>query len=259
MNNIKIAFFDIDGTMIDINKKVISEKMIETLQRLKEHGIIICIATGRSPITLPDIPQVEFDAFLTFNGSYCYNKEQTIFSNPICGEDVKRIIQNAAKIHRPVSVATKNRLAANGADKDLIDYYAIVKLGVDVAEDFAHVIEQEYIYQMMMGCYKEEYAAVMKDVKHAKIAVWWDRAIDIIPADGGKGKGIQKILEYYGFDKEEAIAFGDGNNDIEMLQAVGHAVAMENASPQLKDVATDICGHVAEDGIFYYCCKHGLI
>ena len=51
----------------------------------------------------------------------------------------------------------------------------------------------------------------------------------------------------------------DGNNDVEMFQAVGTGVAMENASEKLKAAATDHCGHVAEDGIYYYCVEHGLI
>ena len=49
MNDIKIIFFDIDGTLIDMHTKNISEKMLETLIRLKENGNILCIATGRSP------------------------------------------------------------------------------------------------------------------------------------------------------------------------------------------------------------------
>ena len=120
MNSIKIIFFDIDGTLIDMRAKRISEKMLETLIRLKENGIILCIATGRSPISLPYFEGVEFDAFLTFNGSYCFDKNHTIFSNPIPAEDVQTIIQNAAAIGRPVSLATKEKLAANGKDKDLM-------------------------------------------------------------------------------------------------------------------------------------------
>lgn len=67
------------------------------------------------------------------------------------------------------------------------------------------------------------------------------------------------MLKYYGFDRSEALAFGDGNNDVEMFQAVGTGVAMENASEKLKAIATDYCGHVAEDGIYHYCVEHGLI
>lgn len=112
MSAIKIVFFDIDGTLIDMNKKRISEKMLETLRRLKENGTIICIATGRSPIALPHFEGVEFDAFLTFNGSYCFTEDADIFSNPIPTEDVHMIIQNATALGRPLTVATKNRLAS---------------------------------------------------------------------------------------------------------------------------------------------------
>lgn len=258
MKRIKIAFFDIDGTLIDLNTKKISEKMLETLVRLQEKGVILCLATGRSPMVLPRFKGVAFDAFLTFNGSYCYNSERTIFSNPIPSETVKQLLQNAAEIGRPVSIATKDRLAANGADQDLIDYFAIANLKVEAADDFDMVL-QEDIYQIMMGCREPEYEQMMKDISHAKIAAWWDRAVDIIPADGGKGKAIEKILEYYKLDPSEAIAFGDGNNDIEMLQSVGTGVAMANGSEQLKAVADDVCGHVAEDGIYYYCLEHGLM
>lgn len=258
MKKIKIAFFDIDGTLIDLNTKKISEKMLETLVRLKEKEIIICLATGRSPIALPHFKEVEFDVFLTFNGSYCFNSERTIFSNPIPTEDVKRLIQNAAEIGRPVSIATKDRLAANGTDQDLIDYFANANLKVEVAEDFNLVLLED-IYQVMMGCYESEYERMMKDIRHAKITAWWDRAIDIIPANGGKGKAIDKILDYYNLDKSEAIAFGDGNNDIEMLKSVGMGVAMANGSERLKAVADVVCGDVAEDGIYYYCLEQGLL
>ncbi len=259
MRPIKIAFFDIDGTLIDIEKKQITEKTVEALRRLQKKGIRICLATGRAPMELPKIEGVQFDAFLTYNGSYCYTAEgQTIFSNPIRSEDIELILRNAAGLGRPVMLATQNRLAANGRDRDLVDYAAIAKIEVKVAEDF-DALRQGTVYQLMVGGRENEYAALMQDVQHAKIAAWWDRAMDIIPADGGKGKGIEKMLEYYGLDKSEAIAFGDGNNDIEMLAAVGTGVAMANGSEKLKAIATTVCGSCAEDGVYHYCVEQGLI
>lgn len=258
MNKIKIIFFDIDGTLIDMQKKEITERTVETLRRLQEHGILICIATGRTPTTVPRFEGVEFDAFLTFNGSYCYNQKEDIYANPIPAEDVKQLLANAAAMNRPVSIATRNRIAANGKDKDLADYFAIAKEEVVVADDFEQVV-QEDVYQMMLGCIGEERVRLLEGVKNAKLAAWWDRAVDVIPGDSGKGIGVEQLLRYYHLDKSEAMAFGDGNNDIEMLQAVGAGVAMENASPELKAVATEICGHVAEDGVYHYCLEHGLI
>lgn len=255
----KIAFFDIDGTLIDIQSKRITEKTLKALQRLRAGGVKICLATGRSPVALPVFPGVEFDAYLTFNGSLCYTAGgETIFSNPIAHEDVQKIIANGAAIGRPVCVSMRDRLAANGTDVDLTDYFAIAKMVVPITEEFDTVCRED-VYQLMMGGRKDEYDAILRGVDGAKIAAWWDRAVDIIPYSGGKGTGIGKILEYYGFDKAEAVAFGDGNNDIEMLQAVGSAVAMGNASDELKAVATEVCRPVTEDGVYWYCVENGLI
>ena len=258
MEQIKVIFFDIDGTLIDMKTKYITARTVEALRRLRANGIKLCIATGRSPMTLPDFGGAEFDAFLTFNGSLCYAGADTIFSNPIAHKDVLRLIENAAALGRPVAVATRDTIAANGTDTDLTDYFAIANEVPRMADDFDAVCGQG-VYQLMLGCRAADYPALMAGVDGAKVAAWWDRAADIIPASGGKGIGIEKVLAYYGFDRSQAMAFGDGNNDIEMLTAVGHGVAMANASPDLKAVASDVCGGVAEDGIYHYCAKLGLI
>ena len=258
MNDIKIIFFDIDGTLIDMKKKYISPRMLETLARLKERGSLLCIATGRPPVSLPHFEGVEFDAFLTFNGSCCFDGQGDIFRNPIPKEDVVTLLENAKKLGRPVSVATRHRLAANGWDEDLAEYYAFGKQELRVAEDFEDAAGED-VYQIMLGCREADHPALLAGVRNAKITAWWDRAVDIIPADGGKGAGIEKILAYYHLDRSQAMAFGDGNNDIEMLEAVGTGVAMENASERLKAVADEVCGHVAEDGIYHYCLARGLI
>ena len=135
----KIMFFDIDGTLVDMQSGQISPRTMEALTRLKTNGIRICIATGRPAISLPKFAGVEFDAYLTFNGSYCYDQEGTIFSNPICGEDVQKIIRNAAGLGKPVSVATRDRLASNGADEDLVQYYGFAHQILTVTEDFDEV------------------------------------------------------------------------------------------------------------------------
>ena len=70
---------------------------------------------------------------------------------------------------------------------------------------------------------------------------------------------LRAVLKALRLKKAEAIAFGDGDNDLEMLRAVGTGVAMGNASHALKAIATDICGDVKDDGIYRYCLEKGLI
>lgn len=211
MSDIKIAFFDIDGTLIDMSKQYPSENTKRALIKLKEKNILICLATGRSPMTLPRLDGICVDAMLTYNGSYCFEAQHILFSNPIPQNDVKTIIEN------------------------------------------------ENIYQVMLGCRAEDYGRLMKNVQNAKITAWWNRAVDIIPLSSGKGLGIRKVLEYYHLDSSEAIAFGDGNNDMDMLRAVGVGIAMGNASEELKQMADGVCSSAAEDGIYHYCVENGLI
>lgn len=254
----KIIFFDIDGTLIDMQRKQISENTLKMLRQLQKNGIKICLATGRSPVALPKFEGIVFDAYLTFNGSLCYTETETISGNPIPTKDVRRIIRNAADLGRPVSVSTKDRLAANGVDEDLADYYAFAHLTLIPAADFEEVAKQD-VYQIELGCREKDYPTILQGVSGAKIAAWWDRAVDVIPADGGKGVGIRNVLRYFHLDKSAAMAFGDGNNDIEMLQSVGTGIAMENASLRLKEIADAVCGHVAQDGVYHYCIENGLI
>lgn len=259
MQNVKIIFFDIDGTLIDMNKKKISRKMLATLNALKKQNILLCIATGRSPLALPHFKNNTFDAFLTFNGSYCFNQSESIYENPIPKRDIKQIIENSKKLNRPVAVATKDTTIANGKDQELIEYFSFANQEPIVSTDFDATVENDKIYQLMTGSRKQDYKEVMSETTDSKITAWWNRAVDIIPANGGKGIGINKILNYYGLDKSEAIAFGDGNNDIEMLEAVGWGLAMGNASNELKSVADEVIGNVTDDGIYEFCRANNLI
>lgn len=171
MHKPKIIFFDIDGTLIDMEKKQVTPRMLDTLHKLQANGIRLAIATGRSPMTVPlkDFPGVQFDTLLTFNGSYCYDKEQVLYASPIPTEDIRTIRQNAAVLGRPMCLATEKRLAANGVDQDLADYFAVAKDTAPIAEDFDAVAEGT-VYQIMIGGRAEEYDRLMQGVNGAKIA-----------------------------------------------------------------------------------------
>ena len=258
MNPIKIVFFDVDGTLVDPAIRSVPEKTFEALNRLREKGILLCLATGRAPVAFPDFKNFRFDAYCAFNGSLCYTDDHIIHSNPLHPGDVAQVVENAASIGRPVSVATKERLVANGYDADLDDYYRLANLSLTVADDF-DVACREAVYQIMLGCRPSDHSLLIRGTSGVKIAVSWDRAVDVIPAASGKGVSIAKILRYFHLDASQAMAFGDSYNDIEMLQAVGTGVAMGNSATQIREIADEVCGHVSEDGIYRYCIDKGLI
>ena len=67
MNKPKIIFFDVDGTLVPL-KEGIRPRTVEALQKLRQNGIRLCIATGRAPMEVPKFEGLSFDAFLTYNG-----------------------------------------------------------------------------------------------------------------------------------------------------------------------------------------------
>ena len=84
---------------------------------------------------------------------------------------------------------------------------------------------------------------------------WCEVFCDIVPAEGGKDYGVKATLERLGIGPDEAIAFGDGENDLSMFSAVGTSVAMGNAYGATKDAASYVTTSVDDDGI-WNACKH---
>ena len=89
---IKIAFFDVDGTLLKLGSKVPSFQTVQTLQQLQAKGILLCMATGRGYLSVPHFEGVDFDLWLTFNGSYVRSKDAVISKNPLDADDKRRIL-----------------------------------------------------------------------------------------------------------------------------------------------------------------------
>jgi hydroxymethylpyrimidine pyrophosphatase-like HAD family hydrolase len=83
--------------------------------------------------------------------------------------------------------------------------------------------------------------------------------LNVLQEDVSKSLAIIKVLQYFGIEKSEAIAFGDGENDIDMLELVGLGIAMGNGNEKLKNVADFVTKKSGEDGIEFALKKYGII
>ena len=255
---IKIAFFDVDGTLLKLGSKEPSPKTVQALQQLQANGVLLCMATGRGYLSIPHFEGVDFDIWLTFNGSYVRSKDTVLFKNPLDADDKHRILQNLKQMHRAAAISNEHFIVTNGTDPDLAQYFSFGSEKLVISEHFDALCEEE-IYQIMCSCNSTEYAQILQGTHATQITAWWDKAVDIIPLSCGKGNAVRAVLAHYGFSKSEAIAFGDGRNDIEMLEAVGTGVAMGNALEEVKARAVVLCRSVEEDGVYHYCLENHLI
>ena len=138
MKNIKMIFFDVDGTLVPIDKDDISDKSVFALNKLQENGIKICVATGRAPIQLPKFRGINFDVYLNFNGSLVFNEIEDIFKNPLSKKNIFTLLENGKAMDKPLAVASKKIYACNGTNPDLKEYFSF---GGEVSQKFMKILK----------------------------------------------------------------------------------------------------------------------
>ena len=121
------------------------------------------------------------------------------------------------------------------------------------------MLERKF-YQAVAFCTREEQQAAGEDFfPGLDILRWHPAFVDIVAPGGGKDLGMDVILEHFGIDLSETMAFGDGENDLPMLRHAGIGVAMGNAEQMVKDEAGYVTGSVDEDGILTALEHFGLL
>lgn len=251
---IKAAFFDIDGTLFSHTIHAIPESTKRTVKLLREKGIKVFIATGRSLKETKRVPlgDMKIDGYVTLNGQICLDAEEKIlFEAPIKGEDGAYLLDAFVNKKFPLAIVEKERIYINYIDDSVIRAQKSVNIPLLPIKEY----QGAPIYQFIGYMNWEETGKIAPKIPNCKITRWYDEGIDIISKDGGKANGIQKVLEFYGMTKEEIIAFGDSDNDMDMLEFAGIGVAMGNAEESVKAVADYITTDIDEDGI-WNACKH---
>lgn len=247
----KIAFFDIDGTLLPLGQRDLSPRVREALYALSSQGVKLFLATGRPPRILPSFAGTLFDGAVCFNGGYCYDREGLLFHSPLHKEDLRRVIQNAKEHGTACLLATLEGMGSNFFSQNLEDYMQIShNSSRAVSPEEFEALLQENVYQLMVGCTPDLDEAIVEGAPHLKSVRWWNRATDVIDADCSKAHGIEMVLRRYGLAREDAMAFGDGENDIEMLSYCSLGIAMGNAHENTKRAADYVTDPCEADGVY---------
>lgn len=109
----RIVFFDIDGTLLDEEKRI-PPSAIETIERLKENGVRVALATGRAPFMFRDIlAQLGIDDFVSFNGQYVEVGGNVLYKRTIDAERLAAIEEAAKARRHPMAFLDENFMTAN--------------------------------------------------------------------------------------------------------------------------------------------------
>ncbi len=244
----KILFFDIDGTLYNSEKKI-PESSKEAIFQAKANGYEIAIATGRAPFMIqPIIEELEIDTYVTFNGQYVVYKGEVIFTDGVPTNQLTQIIQFGHERNHPVVFIDEQKMIASVEEDSFIEKSLhTLKHPYPVIDPLFY--ETNNVYQTLIFMEEKDEPVYVEQFPNVKFVRWHPFSCDILPKDGSKARGIQKVLDKMNIPLSNVYAFGDGLNDIEMLQTVGIGVAMGNGHEKTKAVADVIAGHVDEDGL----------
>ena len=90
---IKALFFDIDGTLVSFNTHTIPQSTLNAIAELRKKGLKLFISTGRPRVAINNLGNLEFDGYITMNGSYCFGEnDEVIYKSPIPKSDVETML-----------------------------------------------------------------------------------------------------------------------------------------------------------------------
>lgn len=255
---IKAAFFDVDGTLLSHKTKSVPASAREALKKLKAAGIPCIVATGRQITEMEKLPiaDIPFDGYLTLNGQLMLDGDKNVvFSKPINGAVKDFLVRQFQNHDYPALLVEEKHTYLNF----VTDHVRATQEAISSPIPPFGTYSGNEIYQVCAYLRPHEEHHLDPIVGDAVITRWHFGGMDVVAKGGGKVSGIRDYLAAAGLTPEEIIAFGDGENDIEMLRFAGIGIAMGNAVEEAKKAADYVTADIDDDGIEKALKHFGLI
>lgn len=251
-----LIFMDLDGTALHKGHPVSGVK--ESIKALKENGHLVAIATGRSPLLLyGKDKELDIDLLVLANGSYVTVEGKVIHETYIPDDTVKKMM-DYVDLHQADLVI------------EYIDEYVSYRKDTDIADRFSAIFEiqnpkyDNHFYPgrkvfSMLVFNKDDVEAMRRHLPELAFNESNALGYDVNLQGELKAEGVRALIKYLNYPWEETYAIGDGHNDIGMLKAVKHGIAMGNSRDEVKDVAEYVTTNVDEKGVYHALKHYGLI
>lgn len=255
----KFMFFDIDGTLtcgLIGMRPMISEQTKQTLQRLKEKGHFLAIATGRPYFMTKEIAEeVGIFNIVCNGGNDVYVDGECKQMAPLDRTLALSIIQQCIEKEIAFCVSIEDNLIRyakdDGFDRLIEGKHFLGEIKVDPNFDFNVVAEYKRMFIDKQRANEIDFQGTFVGSSYNEIYV-------IVEPDD-KYAGIKKMMQLIQGDACEVVVFGDGNNDIRMFKEAPCSIAMGNGIEELKQIASFVTHRSDEDGIAYACHHFGWL
>jgi Cof subfamily protein (haloacid dehalogenase superfamily) len=255
---VKIAFFDIDGTMVNVPNGMIhpTSETVRVLKTFQEQGNYIVVATARNKIP-ESVEDIHFDGYICGDGQYIEFLGEVLVDNFFSKEQIIEQLKIYEEHNGGCGFGGRDGNWVSSRTNPFFKRHNALYHGSDNLDDIPLI--QDYWDEVKVnsiaaafGNAEDLLAAKAKLPADWEISAYTDDddvRMDVHLPGFSKGTACEFLYQHLHIDKADTYAFGDGNNDIKMLQLVGHGIAMGNAPKNVQEVANDVTDTVDNDGI----------
>lgn len=278
---IKFIVTDLDGTLLNKEQKIPS-KTKQYLKDLQKRGIKIILASGRNPKRMQEmIDDLELDTYcIAGNGYKIFHttSNEEIIMDSFTKEETHYYFQKLKQYGEEILAFSPTTLYSYIPEKikeEKLDYLQEHKLPkpMNLIGGPYHIIydhskayekielQSDFKQEVYKICVKGKKATLLKIQKAMKdekcqCVITSDNWLELLPLNNSKGNALKQVAKKMNFKLEEVIAFGDGENDLSMLELVGKAYAMENGTDSLKQQIKKIAPSNDKEGVYQVLFEH---
>ena len=251
-----IAFFDIDGTLATGTK--VPQSAAEALRRMRANGDLVFICTGRARAYVEANFGDYADGFVCSNGRMAFMGDQTLVDAQLTSEQVTRFATVLDGVGAGYAFFGERDAWYGGDEAYRSIAEPVLKLGhLPRIEDPAVIHAYNFDIYFDDAAHRERAAEALG----AECLVnphGPHPSADVTVVGADKGDAVRGVAEALGVAIEDTYAFGDGINDLSMIVAAGHGIAMGNAVDELKEAAEYVTASIDEDGVALGLAHYGL-
>lgn len=260
MEGYRIVFSDLDGTLLGEDHKV-SEETKQKIRQLEERGIPFVMVSARMPsAVLPIQASVGIKApVICYNGALILGEDGALLQHIRIEIDVVKNVLKKIKELYPKLICNlyteRYWLVEDAATKEAAREQSVTGM-VPRETCFSDVLNGgEPIYKISCAGTPEQMEHLERELSREFAALSVHRSheayLEIVSRDAKKSLALQTLCRVLGIPEKEAAAFGDNFNDIDMLQAAGLGIAMDNAPEEVKKKAGKVTRSNVQDGVLY--------
>ncbi|NLI94796.1 MAG: Cof-type HAD-IIB family hydrolase [Erysipelotrichaceae bacterium] len=247
---IKLIVSDIDGTLFSHKTNRIPPSSLAMIKKLQDAGIKVLLGSGRSKYLIRKTGILDYftpDGLITMNGANVIIDDEVIYRYPIPAESVNALIKFSKRLRFGLTLIEEEEGHINMVDERVLSAHEKYGTRFPQPRTFPDIYDR-VVYQAIAFCDALDESLFLPHIEGCKTARWDEYAVDIMPVDSDKAKGILAACAYYEIEPKNVLTIGDGMNDIEMLAFAGIGVAMGNAREETKAVADYVTDDIDNDG-----------